>query len=136
MRILVVDDHDAVRSGLCSLLATHSAVNICIEARDGHDAIEKAKELRPDIVLMDVTMPGMNGLDATRQIMQLLPQTTIIIVTQHDSREMLRQVLDAGAVAYIVKSRLPGNLFAAIDKAVSERAQPGPTASRPGTVLP
>jgi two-component system nitrate/nitrite response regulator NarL len=127
MRILVVDDHDPVRASICALLTTDSSVTICGEARDGYDAIEKANELRPDIVLMDVTMPVMNGLDATRQIKQLLPKTIVIIVTQHDSREMMRQALYAGAVAHIVKSRLATDLFAAIEKAISESNQPSPT---------
>jgi len=100
MRILVVDDHEPVRAGICALLATESTFTVCGEARDGYDAVEKANELHPDMVLMDVTMPVMNGLDATRQIKQLLPKTKIMIVTQHDSREMMRQALDAGAVVH------------------------------------
>lgn len=81
-------------------------------------------------------MPGMNGLDATRQVKQLLPETRIIIVTELDAPEVLRQVLDAGAVAYVVKSRLPADLFAAIEKVVSERVQSTPTATGPGTASP
>jgi two-component system nitrate/nitrite response regulator NarL len=135
MRILIVDDSESVRAGICALLATDSTVTVCGEARDGYDAVEKANELRPDIVLMDVTMPVMNGLDAARQIKQVLPKTTIIIVTQHDSREMLRQALEAGAVAYIVTSRLPADLFAAIEKVVSGR-DPSPTNPSAGTTLP
>jgi CheY-like chemotaxis protein len=135
VRILVVDDHESVRAGIRALLATDSTVTVCGEARDGYDAVEKAKEMRPDILLMDVTMPVMNGMDAARQIKQVLPKTTIIIVTQHDSREMLRQALDAGAVAYIVKSRLPADLFAAIEK-VSGRNQPSPTTPSAGAPLP
>jgi two-component system nitrate/nitrite response regulator NarL len=76
----------------------------------------------------------MNGLDATRQIKQLLPKTKIIIVTQHDAREMMRQALDAGAVSYIVKSRIATDLFAAIEKVISD--QPSPTTPVPGTALP
>jgi DNA-binding NarL/FixJ family response regulator len=135
MKILVVDDHDLVRATIRVILTKDSNVTICGEARDGNDAIEKAKELHPDIVLMDVTMPGMNGLDATREIKQLLPKTKIIIVTQHDSREMMRQSLDAGAAAYIVKSRLAADLFGAIKKLALERDQP-PTTPSPGTALP
>jgi DNA-binding NarL/FixJ family response regulator len=136
MRILVVDDHEPVRAGICALLATDSAFTVCGEARDGYDAFEKAKELHPDIVLMDVTMPVMNGLVATRQIKQLLPKTIIIIVTQHDAREMMRQALDAGAAAYIVKSRIAIDLFGAIEKVISESKQFSPATPSAGTALP
>ena len=121
---------------ICALLATDSTFAVCGEACNGYDAVEKAKFLHSDIVRMDVTMPGMNGLDATRQVKQLLPETRIIIVTELDAPEVLRQVLDAGAVAYVVKSRLPADLFAAIEKVVSERVQSTPTATGPGTASP
>jgi two-component system response regulator NreC len=88
-----------VRATICPLLTTDSTVTICGEARDGYDAVQKAQSLHPDIVLMDVKMPVMNGLEATRQIRRLLPKIKIIIVTQHDAPEMMRQALDARAVA-------------------------------------
>jgi PAS domain S-box-containing protein len=116
MRILVVDDHEVVRRGICSVLATESSLTLCGEAVDGKDAVEKARILRPDIVVMDVTMPQMNGLDATREIKRLLPDTEIVIVSQHEAPEMVRQAFNAGARAYVVKSTVAKELLAAIAK--------------------
>jgi DNA-binding NarL/FixJ family response regulator len=110
MRILVVDDHEVVRRGICSVLATESSLTLCGEAVDGKDAVEKAKVLRPDIIVMDVTMPQMNGLDATRAIKRLLPDTEIVIVSQHEAPEMVRQAFNAGARAYVVKSTVAKEL--------------------------
>ncbi len=114
MRILVVDDHEIVRKGICSLLANESALTLCGEAIDGRDAVEKAKALRPDLVLMDISMPQMNGLDATREIKRLLPETEVVIVSQHGTPEMMRQAYSAGARGYVVKSTVAKDLLAAI----------------------
>src|SRR3984957_13036984 len=116
MRILVVDDHEGVRRGICAVLATESSLTLCGEAVDGKDAVEKARVLRPDIIVMDITMPQMNGLDATREIKRLLPDTEIVIVTQHEAPEMVRQAFNAGARAYVVKSTVAKELLAAIAK--------------------
>jgi PAS domain S-box-containing protein len=116
MRILVVDDHEVVRRGICSVLATESSLTLCGEAVDGKDAVEKARVLRPDIIVMDITMPQMNGLDATREIKRLLPNTEIVIVSQHEAPEMVRQAFNAGARAYVVKSTVAKELLAAIAK--------------------
>jgi DNA-binding NarL/FixJ family response regulator len=116
MRILVVDDHEVVRRGICSVLATESSLTLCGEAVDGKDAVEKAKVLRPDIIVMDITMPQMNGLDATREIKRLLPETEIVIVSQHEAPEMVRQAFNAGGRAYVAKSTVARELLAAIAK--------------------
>jgi PAS domain S-box-containing protein len=117
MRILVVDDHELVRRGICSVLAAEPSIILCGEAVDGQDAIEKTKTLHPDIVVMDVSMPRLNGLDATREIKRLLPDVEIVIVSQHEAPEMVRQAFNAGARGYVVKSAISADLLAAIAKA-------------------
>jgi len=116
MRILVVDDHELVRRGICSVLAADSSITLCGEAADGQEAIEKTKALHPDIVVMDVSMPRLNGLEATQEIKRLFPQVEIIIVSQHEAPEMVRQAFKAGAHGYVVKSAISANLLAAIAK--------------------
>jgi PAS domain S-box-containing protein len=113
-RILVVDDHELVRRGICSILATSSALTVCAEAVDGRDAVQKARAERPDIVVMDISMPNMNGLDAAREIKGILPQTEIVMVSQHDSAEMVRQAFKAGARGYVMKSAISSDLLSAI----------------------
>jgi DNA-binding NarL/FixJ family response regulator len=104
-RVLVVDDHDAVRTSICSLISTFSTLAVCGAASDGRDAIEKALLLRPDIVLMDLTMPTMGGLEATRKLKRLLPETRIVIVS-NESLEAMLQAVDAGATGYVPKSQV------------------------------
>ncbi|MGA2356029.1 MAG: response regulator transcription factor [Terriglobales bacterium] len=110
MRILIVDDHEVVRRGVRGLLEKEDRFEICGEAVDGSDAIAKARELRPDSIVMDVSMPNMNGLDATREISRLAPEIRIVILSQHDSHEIVRQALNAGASAYVVKSAISTDL--------------------------
>jgi PAS domain S-box-containing protein len=117
MRILVVDDHELVRRGICSVLATEPSLTVCGEAVDGQDAIEKATSLHPDVVVMDVSMPRLNGLEATREIKRLIPDIEIVIVSQHEAPEMVRQAFRAGARGYIVKSAIASELPSAIAKA-------------------
>ncbi len=116
MRVLIVDDHEIVRRGVRSLLLSQANCDVCGEAVDGQDAVEKAKELRPDVIVMDVSMPNLNGLDATRQVRRILPQTEVLILSQHDSSEMVRQAFQAGARGYVVKSSISRQLVAALDK--------------------
>ncbi len=117
MRILVVDDHELVRRGICAVLATEPSLTLCGEAVDGQDAVEKTQVLHPDIVVMDVSMPRLNGLDATREIKRLLPNTEIVMVSQHEAPEMVRQAFNAGARGYVVKSAISADLLAAIANA-------------------
>ncbi len=116
MRILIVDDHELVRSGVRSVLAGRRDYDICGEAVDGQDAVEKARQLSPDVIVMDVSMPKLNGLDATREIQRILPQTAVLVLSQHDSPEMMRQALNAGARGYVVKSAIAANLVSGIEK--------------------
>jgi PAS domain S-box-containing protein len=122
MRILVVDDHDLVRKGIRSVLAGQPVVEVCGEAVDGRDAIEKAKACLPDLIVMDISMPNMNGLEATREIKRLQPETRVIMVSQHESPEMVRQAFNAGANGYVVKASIAKDLITAIQKA--DRKEP------------
>ena len=116
IRVLVADDHEFVRRGVCAVLSAEPSINLCGEAVDGHDAVEKAKQLRPDVVLMDISMPNLNGLEATREIKRILPQTKVLVLSQHDSPEMVRQAFQAGARGYVAKSAVSTDLLLAIAK--------------------
>lgn len=114
IRILVVDDHEIVRAGIIALFKTEKDFVVVGEASNGADAVAKTKELTPDIVLMDLTMPEMDGTEATRAIKRLDLSTHILILTQHEHEEYLRRVLAAGAAGYIVKNSLASELLTAI----------------------
>ena len=111
-----MDDHEIVRVGVRSLLSATPTFDICGDAVDGRDAFEKAKRLKPDVIVMDVSMPNLNGLDATRLIREALPQTEVLILSQHESSEMLRQALGAGALGYVLKSSMGNNLPSAVER--------------------
>jgi DNA-binding NarL/FixJ family response regulator len=104
LRILIVDDHDVVRSGLRHMLEAQPGWTVCGEASNGRDAVEMAKELIPDVIILDYSMPDLNGLDATRQIKKAVPSAELLIFTMHDSEQMIRDVLAAGAKGFLMKS--------------------------------
>jgi len=114
-RVLVVDDHAVVRRGVRALLAESRLWKICGEAADGDEAIEKANQLRPDIVIMDISMKSMSGLEATRQILRSLPETRVLILTMHESEQVVAEVLKAGAHGYVMKSDAGRDLLAGIE---------------------
>jgi DNA-binding NarL/FixJ family response regulator len=115
LRILVVDDHAVVRRGVRSLLESHQGWEVCGEATTGRDAVEQSRQLRPDVVVMDLSLPELNGLDATRQILKDTPGTEVLVLTMHRSEELARDVLRAGARGYIMKSDADEHLIAAVD---------------------
>jgi DNA-binding NarL/FixJ family response regulator len=115
LRILIVDDHEVVRRGLCSLLQSHEGWEICGEATDGREAVEKAKQLKPDVVVLDVGMPNLNGLAATRQLAQQDPRCKIIVLTITDSDQVIREALGAGARGFVLKSDAARDLVTAVE---------------------
>jgi DNA-binding NarL/FixJ family response regulator len=115
LRILVADDHHVVRTGLRTLLETKSGWRVCAEAANGRDAVEKAGALKPDVAVLDIGMPLLNGIEATRQIRKVSPETEVLILTMHDSELMIQNVLEAGARGYILKDDADRNLIAAVE---------------------
>ena len=114
-RILIADDHEIVRQGVRSLLANHPGWEICGEARDGREAVECSKALKPDLVLLDIGMPNLNGLDAARQIIAHHPLTHVLVLTIYDSDQVVRDVLAAGARGFLLKSDAGKDLINAVE---------------------
>ena len=114
LRVLIVDDHGIVRAGVRSLLEGQTDIEVVSEAAGGEEAFEKAKEFQPDLVLMDIAMPGMNGIEATRRIKQGFPDISVLVLSMHDDEEFFFPVLRAGASGYILKEAEPQELLYAI----------------------
>jgi DNA-binding NarL/FixJ family response regulator len=115
LRILVVDDHAVVRRGVRSLLESQEGWEVCGEATTGREAVEQSRSLRPDVVVMDLSLPELNGLDATRQILKEAPDTEVLVLTMHQSEQLAHDVLQAGARGYVLKADADENLIAAVD---------------------
>jgi two-component system response regulator NreC len=111
---LIADDNDIVRRGVIRLLSSESDWTVCGEARDGSEAIQKARELLPDVILLDISMPEISGLDVARRLRQELPNAKLVIMSQHDPCVMLPLVIEAGCDACLDKSRLDAELVATI----------------------
>jgi DNA-binding NarL/FixJ family response regulator len=122
LRILIADDHEIVRRGLKKVLTSRHGWVVCAEAATGRDAIAMAAEHRPDIVVMDISMPGLNGLEATRKIRKMLPKAGILIFSLHYSDQLVREVVDAGARAYLLKSDATRDLLHAIEALATHRS--------------
>lgn len=128
--VLLAEDHAIVRKGLRSLLAAEVGIEVVGEAEDGREAIEKASKLRPDVVVMDITMPGLNGLEATRQIKHRLPEVQVVVLTMHTAEEYIFQILRAGASGYVVKRAAPSELISAVRAAYRGESFLSPSVSR------
>ena len=115
LRILVADDHEIVRRGLIFLIKSQPTWEVCAEANNGRQAVELARQLKPAIVVLDIGMPVLNGLEATRQILRDNPQTRVLILTITDTDQAVRAVLDAGARGFLLKSDAARDLVSAID---------------------
>ena len=124
MRILIVDDNDRVRHGVTGLLTSEEGWEVCGEASDGAEAIQRARDLRPDLLVVDIRMPGLGGLEAARLLSRELPETTILIMSQYDPAQLLPSALEAGAHACVDKSRLSYDLLPTIKAIFAERSVP------------
>lgn len=114
LRILVADDHELVRRGIRGFLRARRGWTVIGEAMNGREAVEKAVKLKPDVAIVDVSMPELDGLQATRQIRDAAPATQVVVLTMHESDQMVRRVLDAGALGYVLKSDLAAHLVKAV----------------------
>lgn len=114
-KVLIADDHEVVRRGIRAMVKQYPHLEVCGEASDGREAVRVAAVLKPHIVIIDIAMPQLNGLDATRQIVRQDPNVNVLILTMHDSEQVVREVLAAGARGYLLKSDAGRDLIAALD---------------------
>jgi DNA-binding NarL/FixJ family response regulator len=114
LRVVIADDHAVVRRGIRDLLRDEPGLEVCHEARDGSEAVEYVKQHKPDLLLLDLTMPGLNGLDALRQVRQIAPATRVLILTMHFSEEVARAAFQLGAQGFILKSDADTDLLTAV----------------------
>jgi DNA-binding NarL/FixJ family response regulator len=129
-RVLIADDHAVVRAGLAQLLATFPEVELVAVAADGQEAVALAAEHRPDVVLMDLEMPVLDGIEATRRIRAAQPEVAVVVLTSFSDRDRILRALDAGAAGYLLKDAEPSELARAIDAAARGEAPLDPKAAR------
>jgi DNA-binding NarL/FixJ family response regulator len=115
MNVLIADDHEVVRKGVCSILESRDNLHVCGEANNGEEAIKKAQQLNPDLIILDVTMPVRDGFSAASQIKEMLPNVPILMLSMHDGRSMVRAAQAAGAQGFVTKADVAGVLLKAVD---------------------
>ncbi len=130
IRVLVVDDHTIVRDGICALLSLAADIEVVGEAENGREALDKVRQLAPDVVLMDIAMPAMDGLEATRRMHKEYPQTKVLTLTQHDDREHLFSIVEAGAQGFISKTAASSEVASAIRSVYHGDSFLSPSAAR------
>ena len=122
LRILVADDHDIIRRGLKQLLTAHPGWDVCAEAKTGREAVALAEQFKPEVVVMDISMPDLNGLEAARRIKKVLPRTEIVILTLHFSDQLVRAIVEAGVRAYSMKADADKDLVTAVEALANHRS--------------
>jgi DNA-binding NarL/FixJ family response regulator len=115
LRILVADDHESVRRGVCVILGTRGDIEVCGEACNGQEAIDKAQELKPDLVILDITMPVLSGIDAAEEIRRTLPHVPILFLSMHQGRQIIAEAKSIGVRGYVRKSDAAATLLNAVD---------------------
>lgn len=115
LRILIADDHEVVRRGVRALLESQPGWEVVADVANGREALETTQRLRPDIVVLDISMPELNGIEATRRILAAVPTTEVIVLTMHESEKLVRRILEAGARGYVSKSDVGGSLIEAVN---------------------
>ena len=125
-RVLIVDDHAFIRRGVQLILRPYSQWELCGEADNGNDAIRMADELKPEVIIMDVSMPGLNGIEATREICKIQPDTKIVLLTLHESPDLVRSAFRAGARGYLLKTDAEQELVKALTVVIGEGAYISP----------
>jgi DNA-binding NarL/FixJ family response regulator len=121
LRILIADDHEMLRQGLRTTLENHSGWQVCGEASNGREAVAKAQQLKPDVAVVDISMPELNGLEATCQITKTCPATRVVVLTMHDSELLVKRVLEAGARGYVLKSDAGRDVVAAVESVAANK---------------
>jgi DNA-binding NarL/FixJ family response regulator len=121
LRILIADDHDLMRRGLKALVESHLGWQVCDEAHTGREAVAKAEQTKPDVVILDVSMPELNGVDAARSIRRASPNTEILILSVHYSDRLIREILEAGVRGYVMKSDSDRDLIHALEKLANHK---------------
>jgi DNA-binding NarL/FixJ family response regulator len=115
LRILVADDHEAVRKGVCAILSSRGDIEICGEATNGREAVDKTIELKPDLVILDLTMPVLSGVEAVREIRMHLPSVPILVLSMHESKQVTEDIRALGVQGYVTKSEASTTLLLAVD---------------------
>jgi|SRR5580704_2491066 two-component system nitrate/nitrite response regulator NarL len=118
LRVLIADDHETVRKGLCAILTSRDDIEVCAEACNGEEAVRLVRESKPDIVLMDFTMPVMDGLEASQQILRTFPELPILMLSTHRLDTLANAARDIGLRGYITKNESASSLLKAVDKAM------------------
>src|SRR5271156_500428 len=121
LRILVADDHDLMRRGVKALLQSRAGWEVCGEAHTGREAVSKAEELKPNVVILDISMPDLNGVDAAKRIKKASPDTEVLIFTAHYSDQLIREILEAGVRGYVVKSDSDRDLVIAVESLAKKK---------------
>lgn len=133
MRVVLADDHQLVRAGLRALLQSFDDVEVLAECSDGHEALALADRMQPDVLLLDITMPGLNGLEVARRVPRVSPSTRVLVLSMHAGPEYVAQALRAGVAGYLIKDSAPDELRVALDSVRAGRPYLSPAISQ--TVL-